>query len=163
MNITAGMDNLAWTWVKETSLKKRNGENLSRTQIGLNPNQTLVRESLPQEFREYLETFNDWFAHIKELRDSLVHQIPSYIPPHCVRPEDEERYQTIEAEKLQCIQLLDLDRHAVLQKQQDDLMHFQSWLVKTHDNQRHIYHLHPQILSDAKTLCEFTEKMVSLY
>jgi hypothetical protein len=95
MNEFGAVDNLAWIWVSENSLK------IGRTDIGLGPKCTSVRASLSQETRDYLAGLDDWFAHITDFRDALAHRIPLYIPPFIVSEEDDPAYEALEVRKLE--------------------------------------------------------------
>lgn len=89
INVSGCLDNLAWIWVVERNILKANGARLSPKEIGLRTPNVSVRESLPDGFREYLESIADWFAYLESYRHALAHQIPLYIPPYAIDPRNE--------------------------------------------------------------------------
>ena len=55
-NVFGAFDNLAWIWVEEKGLTKKNKQPLPDTYVGLRAVNTLVRDSLSDEFQTYLKT-----------------------------------------------------------------------------------------------------------
>ena len=49
--------------------------------------------------RDYLTGLGDWFDHIIDFRDALVHRIPLYIPPYIVSQDNDAKYQALEDQK----------------------------------------------------------------
>lgn len=53
------LDNLAHAWVLEKDVKKNNGDPLPLQRVGFGSNNTVVRDSLPDRFVEYLLDIRD--------------------------------------------------------------------------------------------------------
>src|SRR5205085_2909290 len=76
----------------------RNGKHLSPMAIGLLPKYVLVRASLPQHFREYLASFDEWFGYLENYRHALAHRVPLYIPPRSLNPTAQANFAQLENE-----------------------------------------------------------------
>jgi hypothetical protein len=75
------LDNLAFVWVNERDVRKRNGLPLPLGRIGLSWDKDEVRKSIPAQMQDYLNMREPWFKHMENVRHSLGHRIPLYIPP----------------------------------------------------------------------------------
>src|SRR5262249_26596232 len=82
VNVVGCVDNLAWVWVYEKSVKASNGQELDRKSVGFWKRE--VQASMSQKFRVYLDERKAWFDSINNFRDALAHRIPFYIPPYGV-------------------------------------------------------------------------------
>ena len=91
-NAFGALDNLAWIWVSERGIKRADGRELDRTQIGLTDKYATVRASFSQPTQDYLATIGPWFAHLVDFRDALAHRIPLYIPRHSVGEANQAEY-----------------------------------------------------------------------
>lgn len=62
-----------------------------------------VKDTLPEELKQYFltEGMSQWCKHLNSFRHSLAHRISLYIPENVLRPEDEDSYQKLEAEKVE--------------------------------------------------------------
>jgi hypothetical protein len=61
-NAFGAADNLAWIWVHERDL----AEKVKPLYGGLRKKNTAVRDSLPAEYRGYLESIDEWFEYVTE-------------------------------------------------------------------------------------------------
>ena len=70
-NVFGAAGNLAWIWVHERGLAGQ----IMPLQVGLRKKNTAVRESLPADFRSYLETMDQWLCIVtnKIVRFSAIH------------------------------------------------------------------------------------------
>ena len=66
VNVFGCLDNLAWIWVEERSIKNpKNGEELRPEWVGLRPKNEVVIGSLDDSVKEYLITIKNWFEYIE--------------------------------------------------------------------------------------------------
>jgi hypothetical protein len=149
------LDNLAWVWVCEKEVRNRDGTELSVKHVGLGRGNRQVRESLPQEFRDYLDTRQDWFDHQKAIRDSLVHRIPLYIPPYAVPAAAEEEYKRLEQASLEALVRREPGEYDRLQEEQKALAFFRPWLAHSPLERPGTMLFHPQLIADYRTVDEF--------
>ena len=155
MNMYGIYDNWAWAYVLRHDLEATIGD---RRRIGLW--QTATRRHLPRSLGEYLDkqVTADWHEkYAKSYRDALAHRIPPYIPPAEFTPEEGAAYNRLESEKVQCIlgqQWARLDQvwaeQAALGRPSFVFLH-----AYNEDSPPRPVILHPQILSDGKTIAEF--------
>ena len=96
LNVFGCLDNLTWVWVEEMDLKKPDGSPLPRSWVGIGSKYTTVRKSFTPAFRDYLLERQNWFGHLEDYRNALAHRIPLYIPPYCVKPENQARHAELE-------------------------------------------------------------------
>lgn len=158
---TAGcLDNLAWVWAIETSLKESNGTPISRRRIGLGPQNTLMRHSLSEPFQARLCEFNDWFNLMKEYRDALAHRIPLYIVPYVVTKKNIEQYEKIDRRMKKAFSQLALDEYKKLNKEQENLGVFSGWMTHSFDETRSPIFFHGQLLCDYLTVIELGRLMI---
>ena len=101
-------DNWAWAFVLRHSLEVEIG---GRRRIGLFSNAT--RQYLPQNLETYLSSraTTEWYENCRKSdRDALAHRVPLYIPPAVFTTEEAERYNKLEAEKVECIKSMKWQR-----------------------------------------------------
>src|SRR3954469_9344640 len=68
-NTYGAVDNLGWVWVYETGLSDKVGQR----DVGLRSKNKVVRASLSEKLREYLEGLDDgWFNWLVEYRDAFA-------------------------------------------------------------------------------------------
>lgn len=95
-NVFGSFDNLAWIWVREKPVRKKNGSPISKGKVGLGKDKKFVRDTFSPEFREYLNGLDDWFDHVENFRHALAHKIPLYIPPYMIPKDKEAVYRQLE-------------------------------------------------------------------
>jgi hypothetical protein len=159
-NIFGCLDNLAWIWVAEKALRKADGAPLAQRQVGLGSKYQLVRGSFSISFQAYLGTMADWFAHLEGYRHALAHRIPLYIPPHSVAPADEGLYVALEEQIKAAHRARDETLAADLRTRQRALQFFRPWMVHSFSEQSPIIVIHPQLLTDFKTVEEIARRML---
>jgi hypothetical protein len=152
MNAFGAVDNMAWIWVSENSLK------IGRMDIGLGPKCAVVRSSLSQEMRDYLARQDDWFAHITDFRDALAHRIPLYIPPFIVSEENDPVYEALEVRKLETN---DSDEYDQLCAQQAKFEVFEPVMKHALDDNKPPVVFHFQLVQDFLTVEEIAEKVLA--
>ena len=85
-NVFGCLDNLAWMWVLERNITKPDGTSLPPEWVGLRTQNKLVRETLGEELRTYLDGISGWFKYLEVYRHALAHRIPLYVPPFSIVP-----------------------------------------------------------------------------
>ena len=73
------------------------GHAWGRTRVGLLTGQNEFCSTFPANFQSYLRSRDSCFVHLKDFRDALAHQIPIFIPPWSVDPEEAEAYTVLKA------------------------------------------------------------------
>ena len=159
-NVYGALDNLALLWVNERGIVAESGKPLSNMQIGLSASKTDVRKSLPLEILSNLIAFDDWFANLEYFRHALGHRIPLYIPPFCVRPDNIERYNDLDARRMEALRRHEFDEMDELTRQRDGLKFFRPWMMQSLNDLRPIV-FHSQVLADFATVEDFGKKMLS--
>jgi hypothetical protein len=156
VNVVGCLDNLAWVWVYENNLKAKNGTNLNPKSVGLWKSHVRVRNSLPKDFRDYLDSRDSWFDYIKGFRDSLAHRIPLYIPPYIVPSSNIDEHNRLEHE---ANTTADFEQHERARSEQRKLAVFRPWITHSIHEQAPWAIFHPQLLIDYDTIDELGNKM----
>lgn len=160
LNVVGAMDNLARLWMFESGALE--GVCVSRTQIGLGPKHTVIRQSLPEEFQIYLEQFDVWFAYILEYRHALAHRIPLYIPPRSYRPHEVEEVGRLDREIWDAAIAMKADRLEELEQQRNQIGSFDATMMHSFEENAQPMRLHPQMLCDLSTVVDIAEHLVPL-
>lgn len=108
MNLYGVFENWGWAYVLRHDLEQSVG---GRKGIGLFNRRT--QKFLPPILRDYLASgpVPEWHEkYLKNYRDALAHRIPPYLPPSELTPEEGQRFNELEAEKMDCLRNRDLDR-----------------------------------------------------
>ena len=90
-NVFGCLDNLAWIWVIERSIRGKNGKQLKESQIGFSKD--VVKASFSKEFRSYVDGINEWFEYLENFRHALAHRIPLYVSPFFVTSDEAVPFQ----------------------------------------------------------------------
>jgi hypothetical protein len=160
-NVFGCMDNLAWVWIEESSVRKLDGTPLAQNAIGLGAKYTRVRHSFSEAFRAYLQTREDWFAHLEGYRHALAHRIPLYIPPHAVAPDNEAEYLSLAHQISDAVLAANPALESSLRQRQRELMFFRPWMTHSFEERAPIAVIHPQMLADFNTVEEVACRMLS--
>jgi integrase len=151
-NVFGCLDNLAWMWVLERDIPKPDGTPLPPEWVGLRAKNTVVRNSLGQELRQYLESMSAWFDYLEDYRHALAHRIPLYVPPFAIAPTDAERYRELE----QSIFALKSERRyteaQAQELERDRLRFFQPWVKHSWATPGGAIQFHTQMRTDFKTI-----------
>jgi hypothetical protein len=155
MNLYGVFDNWAWAFVFRHGLES---EIRDRRGVGLFHERTT--RYLPPILRDYLSssTTTDWHEkYLKSFRDALAHRIPLYIPPAEITPEEGDRYNRLESEKVELIRTMQWDRLEEVWDQQAELGRpsFVFLHAFSEDDPPRPILLHPQLLCDAGAIVEF--------
>lgn len=154
INLYGIFDNWAWAFVHRHDLEARIGNRLNVSLF-----KTATQRYLAPPLRAYLtEDLTRWHdEYLKSYRDALAHRIPLYIPPATFTPEEGERYNVLEGEKIEKIVARDFDRVDQIWIEQGALGHpcFAFLHSYTEAGAPRPVLLHPQLISDAMTVIEF--------
>jgi len=159
-NSFGAIDNLAWIWVNEKGLKKKNGSPIPDAYVGLRKANKLVRESFSPEFCGYLEKLDNWFENLDDFRHALAHRIPLYIPPFVISPENEPRYHGLEERKWAALVQQDFRQYENLDAEQATLGFFRPWMRHSFLENSTPIVFHVQLLADFNTIEELGEKFL---
>jgi hypothetical protein len=155
MNLYGIYDNWAWAYILRHDLEEEIG---GRRRIGLFIEATQKR--LPTALRNYLSSTatSEWYEkYVKSFRDALAHRIPLYIPPAQFTPDEGEQYNRLEAEKVECITAMRWERLDQIWSEQTAIgvPCFTFLHAFSEDDPPSPILLHPQMLSDARSIVEF--------
>lgn len=155
MNLYGIYDNWAWAFVLRHDLEQTLGD---RRRVGLFIKAT--QRELPAALQSYLSSpsMTEWHEkYAKSYRDALAHRIPPYLPPAQFTPEEGERYNALENEKVECIKAMQWDRLEQVWEEQALIGTpcFAFLHAYSEDTPPRPVLLHPQLLSDAKVVIEF--------
>jgi hypothetical protein len=159
INVFGCLDNLAWMWVLERNITKSNGDPVPPEWIGLRTPNTLVRNSLGDKLRQYLEGAAPWFEYLEDYRHALAHRIPLYIPPFAIAPNNEARYRELEEAITGLIIQGQFEEADALKKERDGLKFFRPFIVHSWSRARPM-EFHTQMLADFKTIEAISAKLL---
>ncbi len=161
VNVFGCLDNLAWIWVYERGVTKSDGTALNPLRVGLQKKNEEVWASLPIDFRNYLDEREEWFEHIKGVRDSLAHRIPLYIPPFVMHPEKIGEYEDLERRMAAAMKDRDFARYDQLMAEQMALGTFKPWMSRSLVEAPQPILFHPQLIADFKVVDEIARKILA--
>jgi hypothetical protein len=157
-NTFGAIDNLAWVLIKERGLRTANGKEIPEGKVGLRKGNQEVRAAVSLELRTYLETLDEWFAHMEDFRHALAHRVPLYIPPYCVDPANEAAYQDLDRQQMDALFAGRVDEHERLKAEQSKLKFFKPWMTHSLSQGSKMVYFHSQLLADFNTVDEIAEK-----
>lgn len=159
-NVFGAVDNLAWIWVHEKEVRQSNGSELPPAWVGLRATNSVVRESLPPNFRGYVVGLDDWFNAVDDYRHALAHRIPLYVPPFCVDPKHEGQFLDLDKRQKQALMHGDFSEHQRLKAEQGELQHFKPMMVHSFGEQTRPMVFHAQLLANFNTIEEMGRKFL---
>lgn len=151
-NVFGCLDNLAWMWVLERNVTKDDGAPLPSEWVGLRPKNKIVRESLGQESRKWLESMSEWFNYLEDYRHALAHRIPLYVPPFAIAPGNADRYSEMDRAIVELIVQRKNTEARVQQLERDELKFFKPWIIHSWTANARPLQFHTQMLTDFKTI-----------
>ena len=142
------------------NITREDGAILPNLSVGLHRKNKIVRQSFSNEFREYLNSLEDWFKNLDDFRNALAHRIPLYIPPYVITVNDIEEYNNLESEKLEALQHQQFAEHERLNRQQNAFKVFHPVMIHSigEGSPREVFHA--QILADFNTIDEISRKLI---
>lgn len=155
MNVYGVFENFAWAFVLRHDLLPSIG-----TPANVSLFKDATRRRVPQAVADYLssDSMTRWHTdYLKNYRDALAHRIPLYIPPRVLTKEESERLNALEIEKQKLAVLGDWDRVNTIWTDQEIIGSpcFTFLHSLEHGNASRVVLLHPQVISDSKTVIEF--------
>ena len=147
-------DNLAFIWVKERQIVKKNGESFKDREIGLMKDHILA--TFPDDLKKYLKDKSKWFEYLNNFRHSLAHRISPYVPAYQIKPEDEEVYNNLATLSSEALNKLDTEEFNHLTKKMSDLGVFSPFITHSFSEKSEKILFQPQILADWKTIIEIS-------
>jgi len=159
INVFGCLDNLAWVWVLERHITKSDGQPVPPEWIGLRTPNKLVRKSLSDDLRKYLEDATPWFEYLEDYRHALAHRIPLYIPPFAIDPKNETKYRELEEAITRLIIQGQLNEADARKKERDRLKFFRPFIVHSWGHTQPM-EFHVQMLADFKTIEAIGAKML---
>jgi hypothetical protein len=160
-NLVGALDNLAWMWVLEAGITQRNGKPLPNQRVGLRRGHKCVRESFSSSTQEYLMSFDNWFDYVEDFRHALAHRIPFYIPPYTVSNSDTAAYRQSQEDQWKALGQGNWDAYIAAQSTQESLSVFVPWITNQSDQDHKSVYIHPQILTDFKTVVDIAWTILS--
>lgn len=160
LNVFGSIDNLAWIWVCEKGLTKKDGSPIPPSLVGLSHKNEIVRGSFSIEFQDFLKGLNDWFEHQENYRHALAHRIPLYIPPYTVSKDKEAVYNELTRRKIDAMKRLDIAEYDRLTAEQDAIGAFGPMIMHSFEEAARPVAFHPQMLSDFNTIVALGQKML---
>jgi hypothetical protein len=154
VNTYGCVDNLAWVWVYERGLK------VSRRQVGFQKHNTQVRQSLPKDFRSFLETRDQWFDYIADYRHALGHRIPLYIPAGSVLKKNHDAFNNLQRRMNEALSNFRPYEYERLLVEQSKLLVFQPMVGHSFSEMEAPYRFHPQLLADFLTIEELAVRVL---
>ena len=151
-NVFGSLDNLAWIWVSERGVTKKDGLPLPPTWVGLGKANMFVRQSFSSDFQEYLRQLDPWFHHLEDFRHALAHRIPLYIPPYVVPKANEAAYRQHQVSVDVALSTRNFTEYDFLSDEQDALSVFRPWVTHSVMGDTTPVMLHAQLLVDFATV-----------
>lgn len=154
INLYGIFDNWAWAFIHQHDLLVEVG---GKHGVGLFNNRTT--DHAPKPIRDYLssETTINWHEkYLKSYRDALAHRIPLYIPPAEYTPEEGERYNQLENEKIGLIKTMQWQRLDEVYEEQANIGRPSFVFLYSYEEETpKTVIFHPQLLCDGLAVIEF--------
>lgn len=162
VNVYGAIDNMARIWCLETDLRNENGAPIADRMIGFGPKNSLVRDSLPKELRDYLVSCNLWFKYLENFRHAVAHRIPIYIPPATLNEKETEDYKRIEDDICKAMRDKDFELCGALMAKQKALGIFKPVMMHSFGENARPVTIHGQMICDIATVTEIGQKLVKI-
>lgn len=165
LNVFGCLDNLAWVLVKEKGIHNR-GKDLPPSKIGLlgkykgDYKFETVRQSLSQEFRDYLVRMDEWFEYLENFRHALAHRVPLYVPPYVVNEEEADKERELENRRTEVLIRKDFDEYERLSEELEANGKFVPWMTHSFSEGSKQVVFHAQIIADWNTVVELSQKFL---
>ncbi len=161
INTSGCIDNLAWVWVHERNIHNADGTPINKNHVGLRSHNASVRSTFTQGFRDYLDTREDWFAHLTTFRDALAHRVPLYIPPYIITPELLDQYNALSAQANAAAAQGNIDGYWEADAARDALGIFRPWMTNAVTEGGNPMVFHAQLIADYNTVDEIGREMLA--
>jgi hypothetical protein len=154
------LDNLAWIWVQEKSVRNKDGSQIHKRKVGLGKKYKLVRSSLSTEFQKYLKGKDKWLDHLEDFRHALAHRIPLYIPPYIIPKDKKADYRQLDDRITEAGKRGDIAECDRLKAERDALCMFVPWVTHSFGESAPHIEFHTQLLTDFLAIEEVSQKML---
>jgi hypothetical protein len=162
INIFGLLDNMAWVVAHENQF----AEKIGKRAVGLYSSkfQSYVGDA---KFIKYLNSdrMRDWHnKYLKDYRDALSHQIPLYVPPKFLTPDEIEQIQVIEQKISEAIKNQNFDEVDKLRKKEDEMGQVASCFTHSlsRSNRKDMV-LHVQVITDFGTIEQIVENFCAMF
>ncbi|AUC08906.1 hypothetical protein RE411_00910 [Agrobacterium pusense] len=162
VNVYGAIDNMARIWCVETDLRNLKGVPIADGMIGFGPKNIRVRESVPDDLRDYLVKCDPWFGYLENYRHAVAHRIPVYIPPAALNDKDAEEYRRIEDEIGKAIRERDFELWGELMAKQRALGTFKPVMMHSYGENARPVTVHAQMICDTATVVEIGEHLLKV-
>ena len=161
-NVYGCIDNLAHIWVQERKVKKPDGREVSNSAVGFGKNNSDVLNSLPNEFRGYITSFEHqrWYRTIGDFRNALAHRIPPYIPPFVVRREDMSKFNRVGSLVDDAVERGNYAEACKLMNEQQRIGIFVPGVTHSFAEGSRPILFHAQVLADFNTVAEVARRLL---
>lgn len=159
INIFGAVDNIAWIWASEIDPRDARGRPLRRGQIGLTPDHVVLRATVSERTRAYLEATNAWFGYLEDYRHALAHRIPLYIPSKRLDEADAAEFRRLEEDLM--VRGWTPERWGEVLTAQRRLGTFDPVMMHSYGEQARPVRFHAQIVCDFATLVEIAEHVIA--
>lgn len=160
VNVYGAIDNMARIWCLETDLRNAKDAPISDGMIGFGPRNLRVRESLPEELRDYLIKCDPWFEYLANYRHAVAHRIPVYIPPATLNDQDAVEYRRLERKIGKAIRARNFDLWGELMAQQRALGTFKPVMIHSYGEKARPITIHGQMICDVATVVEIGDNLL---
>lgn len=154
------LDNLAWIWVKENSIKNNKGEELEAKQVGLSNQYKYVRDTFSKDFSNYLNGCEPWFHQLENFRHALAHRIPLFVIPIVFNKQEAEEFNKIQKEAHEAFMRFDFKKVEALFLTSNTLGKFLPYMTHSFEEKSLQLPFHFQIIIHWKTIIEISEKFL---
>lgn len=154
LNISGGIDNLAWVWFYVRGIDKIENLRKYRNRIGL----------FNSDFQKYLDKgildkcleFKGWYDLLKKYRDPIAHRIPLYIIPYTVDPKNKEEHNELFIR----LSSAKVDEKVNIQRKLDSLRDYEPRYKNSFIEDEGMVRFHPQTIADTKTFCVLAKSVM---
>ena len=160
-NAFGSINNLAWIFAIEKVIKNRKGDPVHRNSIGLAAHNITIRKNLSQNFQNYLKGKDEWFKQLEDLRHSLAHRVPLFVPPYIITLDKEAAYNELQVAIDDAIARRDFGTYDKKSEQQRALGIFRPVMLHSVVEMEAYIAFHPQILADFATVEEIGRNMLA--
>jgi hypothetical protein len=153
INVSGFLDNLAWSFVLRHDLLGAVGG-----QRGVDLFKKVLRGHLPEPINNGVSAMKEWQSrYLKNYRDALAHRIPLYIPPFLLTNDETERYEVLEARKLELLFGDDHEAYLAAAAELDAMGRVAPVFLHSFefDQEYQPLMLHPQLIADCAKIVEF--------
>ena len=159
INVFGAVDNIAWIWASEVEPRDARGRPLRRGQVGLTPDHVLLRATMSEGTRAYLEATDAWFGYLEDYRHALAHRIPLYIPPKTLDEADTAEFRRLEEGLM--AEGWTPERWFEVKAAQRRLGTFDPVMMHSYGEHARPVRFHAQIVCDFATVVEIAEHVVA--